>query len=192
LFQSFQFGDEVNGAMGQILKIGTCILGLFFGSVVPGMSADNPSDGLSPDKIVELQVCTDDKLRVKFLCNPDWALETEADAMLIVISEDPAVTMTIAKSKSPVIFLGQLTKEALQEMGQYAEGFSQEKAKLASGDAIKVQGFSREFPEIRLLDYYLLHDLSLYSVLFSVNPKEKFDDFGPLLNQIADSFGFLE
>jgi len=178
--------------MRKAFQIGFLILGLFWGFVPAGMPAENFDENSAPIKTVDLQVCTDDKLQVKFLCNPDWELETEDNAMLIVISEDPVVTLTIAKSKSPVIFLEQLTKETLAEMGQYTDGFTQETAQFAGHEAVKVQGVPKEFPEIRLLDHYVLYDLSLYSVLFSVNPKEKFDEYAALFNKIAESFTFVE
>jgi len=174
------------------LQINFFVLGLFLGIAAGKAFAGSPPFWENPVKEVELEVCTDDKLQVKFLCNPDWELETEDNAMLIVISKDPVVTLTIAKAKSPVIFLEQLTKETLAEMGQYADGFTQEKAQFAGQEAVKVQGVPKEFPEIRLLDHYVLYDLILYSVLFSVNPKEKFDDYAALFNKITESFAFVE
>ncbi len=163
---------------------------------VENPSPANPSQETSlptenPEKSIELQVCRDSRLGIRLLCNPDWGLQTEKETMLIIVSSDPAVTITIAQSKSPVIFPEQLTRDALSEMGQYAEGFIVENVTFAKERAICVEGFSREYPEIRLLDYYVVHDFKLYSVLFSVNPKERWPDYRPLIDKIIDSFEFV-
>ena len=145
-----------------------------------------------PQKAVELSPCRDGRLGVKFLCDPDWELQTEEETMLIVISSDPAVTVTVARSKAPVVFVEQLTKESLKQMGQYADGFMTENVQFAKQKAVKVEGFAEAYPEIRLLDYYVVNDFKLFSVLFSVNPKEKWADYRPLIEKVVESFEFLE
>lgn len=178
--------------MKQILHIGLYALGLFLGIAAFAISAETPPGRQNPFTTVDLQACMDETLGVKFLCNRDWKLKTEQKAILIIISEGPAVTLTIARFNSPVVFLEQLTQKTLQDLGQYAGGFTHEIVPFANQKAIKVQGIAEDFPEIRLLDFYLLHDLSLYSVLFSVNPQEEFEQFGPLFNRIVASFTFLK
>ena len=147
---------------------------------------------VSSSSIVSLNECTDSKLKVHFSCNPDWELQTEHNTMLIIIFQKPLVTMTVGKSDTHVLFVEQLTKDNLQEMGQYAEGFTIEKGTLAGENAVRVSGFPKDHPEVKFLDYYILHDLHLYSVLFSVSPKERWNDYGALFNKILQSFAFSE
>ena len=155
----------------------------------PSFAEENKSQ--SPIKTVALHECKDQTLGLQFLCNPDWELEAHDQSMLIIISSDPAVTLTISKAKSPVIFFEQLTDTALKEMGQYVDGFTKEKVQIAGENATKVMGYSIGYPEIRLLDFYFLRDFELYSILFSVNPKEKFSDYESLFISIITSIQFL-
>src|SRR3989338_10127668 len=105
-----------------------CVLNCAF--IVPfcfSQSQDNPpaSPQITAESI-DLQPCRDEELGVRLLCHPDWEFEADNNALLMIVSSDPAVTVTIAKSNAPVIFLDQLTPEAIQEMGQYAPGFKSE------------------------------------------------------------------
>ena len=160
-------------------------------NVSAGVCGEDTSD--LPSQTVAHQVCSEEKtLKVQFLCNPDWQLQTEKNAMHLIISDDPAVTLTIAKADSPVIFIEQLTDKALKAMGQYQDGFFKARVKVASQDAVKVEGLSEQFPEIRLVDFYVIHDLSLYSILFSVNPKGEWFRYAAVLEKIIQSFQFMD
>lgn len=159
---------------------------------IPMSSATNEtSPNQEINSLISLQLCTDERLQVKFLCNLGWEIQTGKNALFMVISQDPAVTFTIVRSDSEVIFLKQLTRDVLQEMGQYKDWFKTEYVKLANESAIKVEAFSKDFPEMQLMDYYLIHDLGLYSILFSVSPKERFADFKVLIEKIAQSLVFI-
>ena len=139
-----------------------------------------------------LHTCRDDQFGVKFLCDTNWELEIHDDAVLLIISSDPAVTMTVAKTATPLTYLSQMNIKFLEDMGNYSDGFQTEQTRLAGHDAVKVKAFSREFPEVRVLDYYILRDKNLYSVLFSVNPKEEWERYKFFIKQIVDSFSFIE
>ena len=149
------------------------------------------SPGLNNIVQSELFPCQDDELGVRLLCNPEWQLETDKNATLLIISSNPAVTLTIAKQKSPIVFIEQLNPSLLMELGQYKEGFQIEEILLAHQKAIKVKGFYEAYPEIRLLDYYLVHDSLLYMIYFSVNPKESWEDYQFLFKKIIDSLSFV-
>ena len=141
---------------------------------------------------IELSLCTDKKLDVKFLCNLDWEMETNEGAVLIIISEDPAVTMTISKSNKSVLFLEQLNDRTLEAIGNYKEGFKAQKAWIKEKQGMKVEGFSRGYEEIRLLDYYFISGNTLYGILFSVNPKEGWEAYEPLFEKIVESVDFVK
>ena len=140
-----------------------------------------------PVEEIILQQCTDGTLGVKFLCNPDWSLETDENAILVVISEDPAVLFTVAKVETPLAFVEELNGEQLKQMGQYADEFSTQLIQLAGHDALKVEGFSEKYPSIRLRDYYVIQGNVLYSFLFSVDPRELFNKYSPLFEKIISS-----
>lgn len=142
--------------------------------------------------LMRLEPCKDERLGISILCNPDWELEEYEDTMLIIISSDPAVTLTIAKINESVNFLEELNMEYLKEIGQYMDGFQIEKVTVNKEKAIMVKAFSQQYPDIRLLDYYFLHDKALYGVLFSVNPREDWDKYKTLLKKIAESFKFVD
>lgn len=138
--------------------------------------------------IVDLHLCREDKLGVELLCNGSWKQEVDRDqAVMMVISQDPAVLLTVAKSKEPVTSIDELTKEKIKSLGHYALGFTMERLTLNGSPAIKVEGYSEDFPETRLLDYYVVNDYRLYSFLFSVDPKEAWSDFSVLCAKIAES-----
>jgi hypothetical protein len=143
-------------------------------------------------QMIDLHVCRDERLGVKFLCNPDWELKTDEGAIFVVISQDPQVTLTIAKSDSADIVMDHLTRSVLLELGEYADDFQSKRIKLNEYDAIRVDAISRDFPDMRLLDYYLLHDMSLVSILFSVKPQSRWVDYAQLMDGVLKSFEFLD
>jgi hypothetical protein len=170
---------------GSFLCVGLVLCGVFWAG--PAFSQEETGDS----REIALTTCSDEEFGVEFLCNPDWQIEVDQKALLIIISEDPAVTMTIAKTYTPVFSLSQLDRDVLKTMGQYAEGFETERMIFADRDAIKIQGFAEDYPEMRLLDYYLINDVDMYSVLFSVSPEEEWDNYQSLINRITESFRFI-
>ena len=170
--------------MSQFL---VCAFALFWlGFCAPTVSAQEKSF-----KEFELSTCTDKKLGVKFLCGADWELQTDQDAILVVISEDPAVTFTVARTKSPVIYIDQLSHQTLKEIGQYADDFEMKKVQWAGLEGAQVDAAAADYPEIKLRDFYLLREPYLYSFLFSVNPQEDFEKFVPLFAKIMGSVQFI-
>ena len=140
----------------------------------------------------QLTTCTDKKLGVEFLCGAEWQLETDQDALLMIISEEPAITLTVAKTKSPVTFVEELSQPVLKEIGQYADHFDFKRTKVAGEEAIEVNAVAEKFPEIRLRDFYILRGSQLYSILFSVNPQEALERYQPLFKKIIESIVFSD
>jgi hypothetical protein len=137
--------------------------------------------------IEELHPCRAAHLGVELLCSGKWTQEVEPNAVVMVIREDPAVLLTVGKSEQPVTGMDELTDERIGALGQYEDGFTAERVKIGSHEAVKVQGVAKDYPEIRLLDFYVIHDYTLYSFLFSVNPKEDWDNYAVLFGKIAQS-----
>jgi hypothetical protein len=138
--------------------------------------------------VIDIHPCLDERLGVELLCNRQWKQEVEPHAVMMVISPNPAVLLTVARAEEPVTGIEELTVERLKALGQYAEeGFKAEKVTVNGNQAIRVEGFAKDYPELRLLDFYVIHDYTLYSFLFSVNPKEEWDNYSVLFGKIAQS-----
>ncbi len=167
--------------MKQVLiLVGVVLCGLSLNAYAQESSLGLPG-------IEELHPCRAEHIGVELLCNAKWAQEVEPNAVVMVIKADPAVLLTVGKAAQPVTGLDELTPERIQALGQYAEGFTAERVKIGSNEAIKVQGFAENYPELRVLDFYVIHDYTLYSFLFSVNPKEEWENYAVLFGRIAQS-----
>jgi hypothetical protein len=148
---------------------------------------ENPLTTVEVPGIIDLHPCRDNQIGVEVLCNRKWRQEVEPHAVLMIISEDPAVLFTVAKADQPVTGIDELTDDRLQILGQYAEGYKAEHLRINGDEAIKVEGYSAQYPEMRLLDFYVIHDYTLYSFLFSVNPKEEWENYKVLFGKIVQS-----
>lgn len=138
-----------------------------------------------------LEYCRDDELGVRLLCDPQWYLQAEKDSLFLIISQIPRVTLEIAKLDTGMISLSQLSRMYFDEEGYYQDGFAVEDVRVKNFPAIKVKAFSKDFPAIRIVDYYFLKGSDLYGLFFSVEPKEEWDRYKFLFQEVAQSFVFL-
>jgi len=141
---------------------------------------------------ISAKQCADSEFGVEFACEPTWKWKRTGDAILIIISSQPMVTMTISRVDSPIKLLGQITDSYLRERGLYADGFQAERVKFLDGEAVHVKAISRDDPDIRLSDYFFIKNNSLYGVLFSVKPSEEWDKYKFDIQKIIQSFQNLE
>lgn len=138
--------------------------------------------------IADLHLCADNRLGVELLCNHYWKQEVDKkETVMMVIREDPAVLLTVARIEQPVTGIEELTEDTVKKMGQYAQGFKLTRIEVNGLPAVKVEGFSENFPEMQLVDYYVVHDYRVYSFMFSVNPKEEWPNYSVLFTKIAES-----
>ncbi len=143
-------------------------------------------------KTIELYECEDAKLGIRFYCDPDWELETDEGVIFVVMTREPLATLTVAASDSPVLFDQQVNRPVIKEIGQYADGFTVERGvSFAGKDAVLAKGVAGDRPDTRLHDFYVLHDLRLYTVMFAVRPKEQWEQVRPLMEKIVESFRFV-
>jgi hypothetical protein len=143
--------------------------------------------------IADLHLCREAGLGIELLCNRNWKQEIDKDkAVLMVISQEPAVLLTVARAKEPVTGIEELTQDELRRRGQYAKGFKMERLEVGGLTAINVQGYSEGFPEMRLSDFYVVHDYQLYSFLFSVDPGEEWPNYSVLCTKIIESVRFAD
>lgn len=156
------------------------------------ISSESASIDSSDSFKIDSNQCADSEFGVEFACEPAWKWKRTNDAILIIISSKPMVTMTISRVDSPIKFLGQITDAYLRERGLYAEGFQVEKVKFLDGEAVHVKAISRDYPDIRLSDYFFIKNNSLYGVLFSVKPVGEWDKYKFDLREIIQSFQNLK
>ncbi len=134
--------------------------------------------------------CQSETLGIQFVCPPDWTIPEEKDGTLFLSSSDGSATMSVAKVDKPFRYLHQLDRAGMQELGHYAEGFVVEETTFAGENAFRVKAFSKTNPSSRLTDYYLLHNGTLYKILFSANPKERWEEHKFLIQELAKGFSF--
>lgn len=141
-------------------------------------------------KIINLNQCEDKALGFKIYCNPDWELQTEKGSILIIIesSIDLSVTATITRTEDPNLTLQDINPLYLKATEQYQSSMSTAFEKLPRYEAVHVQSSALKNPETQLSDYYIIRRPFLYAVLFSVTPKEKFNDYQVLFYKMIDNF----
>lgn len=172
------------------LKFGIALTLLIF--AIPVMAQEN-KEAFSKENTLTLNLCSDDTIGYKIKCNPDWFMSDEKNSVMMIIidGEDVMVTATINKSNEKGISMGQLTPEKLRFIGQYGDEIRIDRTRVAGLDAIKVKATAKDVSQMQLLDYYIVKDKHLYSVLFAVNPKEKFAEYENLFEEMINSFEFI-
>ena len=140
----------------------------------------------------ELQTCSEAALQVEFLCNPAWDYHLSEDALLVVISQDPMVTMTFARMDSEINYLYQMNKNELAKKDLYRQGFKADLRKVNGQDALVVRAFSRSEPQRRVLDFFYIHQGQLFGALFAVHPIDSWDEYKFLIKTISESIELIE
>ncbi|MBL8013251.1 MAG: hypothetical protein JNN05_05330 [Candidatus Omnitrophica bacterium] len=146
----------------------------------------------SAEGVAWLQPCEEKVLGVDILCNKIWKQDVGKNSITFTISEDPAVLLTVARSAEVFTGIDELSLDKLKKMGHYAEGFDLQKLTIGSNPAVKVQGYSEGYPDIRLLDLYVYHDFRIYSFLFSVSPGQDWERFSVLVSDMIKSISFVD
>ncbi len=149
------------------------------------------AEEMSASSTQGLELRVDDKLGYKIKCNPDWGLKAEDNSVLFITSDEPYVVISINKSEDTGRSLDQLTIPVLQEIGRYAKDFQIRHTKIAGYDAVNVKGAPQGYPDTRVSDYYIIKDGYLYSLLFSVSPKEEWETHTDLFDEMLASFQFV-
>ena len=140
---------------------------------------------------VILNYCVDEGLGIKFLCDFGWRQSVSGNGAIFFINDHPDVRLKIIRIDIDIRFIQQLSRERLEVIGQYAPEFVIEDAEVSGLKATKVKAFSKKAPETRLLDYYFVRNNKLYAIMFSVNPKEKWDGYKFLFEGIVKYLEFL-
>lgn len=138
-----------------------------------------------------LPYCYAQDLGVVFLCEPQWGVRIIGKDIIVIISETPAVTLTISQLSSQYRFLEQLSVEELKRLELYQEGFSTEPVVLDAKKALKIKALARENAQRRLADYFVILRGRLYGFLFSVQPKEDWEEYQLIIDRIVKSIRFI-
>lgn len=181
---------HMNAFPSGLRRLYHAIFILIFIALARQVWADDPQLGLleNAQGIVDLHLCADRRLGVELLCNRSWQQDVDRkEAVMMVIQQDPAVLLTVARINEPVTGIDELTEAMVRMLGQYANGFKYTRLEVNGLPAVKVEGFSQDFPEMRLMDYYVVHDYRVYSFMFSVNPKDEWPNYSVLFDKIAES-----
>ena len=134
--------------------------------------------------------CVDKNLGITFYCNPNWKIISSKNKLSTTISTYPNVTFTVEKLNSKMDFLSQINRFSLESMNRYAEGFGTEHITIANRETLKIKAYSKKNQYVRLSDYYLINNLALYRISFSVNDKDDWDKYKFLIRDIMKSFNF--
>ena len=153
-------------------------------------TAEAPIEMRSKVPGVRLNRCSDKEFGIRFLCDFGWVQRKVDGAALFMINTDPDVKMKIVRIDMDILFIQQLSRDRLEALGRYGRGFVIDEVKVAGLKAIKVKAFSEVDPDERLCDYYFVHDKTLYGLMFSVAPKDRWDEHKFLFEDIVGNFRF--
>ena len=140
-----------------------------------------------------LNECWNLDLKIKFLCDFAWyKKEVDQNSVYYIVDTAPSVKLKIVKIDLGILTIQQLNREKLEAIGQYDQGFVTEEAKVAGFKAVKVKAYAKNDLQTRLMDYYFVRDQRLYIMMFSVHPKEKWDNYKFIFQEIVESLQFYE
>lgn len=172
-------------------RISIFCFGIFL-IVMAGATTVRAVDSVGDDRYLELHECQDEVLAVRFYCHPEWDLNSEPNSLLLVVSREPYVTLTISRSQESVFLLTELTDPALRHIGGYADDFLVSDVVFAGRPAREVVGVSESDPQTGFLDYYVNYKGLLYHVQFSVKPKAVWPQVEDLILKVRDSLTFMD
>ena len=181
----------------DVLKIIVLILlaGLW-GTPVWAKKAKPPVEttSLSEMPIPPLTSCIDKNLGFAVKCSPRWQRDVRPDTLLFVLQAQPRhiVTLSVSRVDGFKGNLQDLTPVQLQDRFDYEKNFQMGASRIGGEKAIVIIGQPRNFPHVQLLDYLVLKKKVLYRISFSVNTKNRFDDYQKLFQELIRSFSFLD
>lgn len=139
-----------------------------------------------------LRRCVSDEVGVSFACDPLWKLTRLGKTLKITISQTPRVEFVITESDQAIHFMSELTRDALAGLGRYEEGFHIERFRHCDRETVKVNGYLKGYPGVRVSDFYLVDHLAIHSVKFTVEPKDAWEDYKWIIKEIIDSVLFIK
>ena len=154
-----------------------------------GMNDLLPIENLRSSELgIKLFRCGDELLRLGYLCDFSWPVQRRHNGLLITIEDQPQVLFKILKVDVGIQYIEQLSRDRIEAIGQYQSGFVTEEGRVAGIETIKVKAYAKGDPETRLLDYYFVKNDHLYGLFFSVKPKELWEKYQFVFQDILSGF----
>jgi len=161
--------------------------------VTPQAFAGTEDESKSDHKLpIALQKCTSDEVGMTFDCDPSWKLNRYLKTLKVTISENPQVEFLIEESQQSTHFMSELTEDAFASTGRYEEGFHFEHQIRCNREAIKINGYLKGSPQIRVSDFFLIDHGRIHSVKFTVDPKDAWENYKWLIKDVIDSIKFFK
>lgn len=132
-------------------------------------------------------------LGFKMLSHPSWRIEERAQMIIFHIEETPGnrVSATIQRSWERPLAFEDLVPSALQNVYGYADHFFVARLRIHDRPVLHIEAHPQGRPEEYLLDYFLLHNRSLYRVSFYAETAEDFRRYQMLFLKMINSFQFV-
>ncbi len=150
----------------------------------------NLAYGQSPQNQTKLtanyDVCGGKEVGVEIKCSPDWKITSVPDRMLFLrISKDkPLVAVMISKDKT------QNTLDSLNIPKKNPFGATS-KVILAGHEAIKTE-VNPLFLADHILSFYVVEKGYLYTIEFRVAPRDKWNEYSPIFDEMISSISFVK
>ncbi len=154
-------------------------------------SVDRKED-LKADLPIVLRKCTSEEIGMTFDCDPTWKLNRKDKTLKVTISESPRVEMFVEENDQTIRFLSEMNESAFDSMGRYEPGFHFEHLTQCNRETIKINGYLKGHPETRVSDFYLIDQMHMHSVKFTVDPKEAWENYKWLIKDIVDSLHIIQ
>jgi hypothetical protein len=100
--------------------------------------------------------------------------------------------MEIEETDQKIHYMSEFSKEAFLAMGRYEDDIHVEHQTRCGREAVKVNGYLKGKPHIRVSDFYLVNHLYVHAVKFTIDPKEAFEDYKWLIKEVVDSLNFTK
>lgn len=173
----------------SLSSAGAAVLFLFW---IIGSSGTVTWAGPGQNPPTALQKCVSDEVGIAFACDPLWKLSRLGKTLKVTISAAPLVEVVILENDQTIHFMSELSADALAGTGRYEKDFHIERIRHCERETVKVNGYLKGRPDVRVSDFYLIDHLQVHSVKFTVDPKEAWGDYQWLIKEVIDSVRFIK
>ncbi len=157
----------------------------------PETQADHPTNVAK--ELPAFITCTDKNLGFKIKCSPKWGQEIQKHSLIFILKDKPynVATLSITRFPNSDTKLDDLTPSRLQKSFHYAQNFRFGPSKVADEKALVVVATLQQFPNVQILDYFVMKKKDLYRISFTVHTKNRYAEYKDLFGEIVRSFQFI-
>lgn len=158
------------------------------------MAVVQPGTSMAQGEGHPAAVCVESQLGIRIPCSPQWPVERGPRGITLRIRDtaQERVTLTIEKSRESGLLFEDLTPSALQYVYDYADHFRYSRTRLQGYLTVCIEGHPASREDLRIMDYFVLKDMTLYRMSFQVSPPARFEAYQPLFREMAGQFEFVE